>query len=179
MKAGSFLISTAHFRSVDSAKNLELRNFFDSKLREAFSHALTSFNCHNLGGVVRQLGVDRLAGLACQQIDPFMLSFNSNGQPASDAISRALGVIGTTQVVRDIASHIGHSHLGQCNRAFDEIVGAPPPSCRGPAGSSSYWRSARSQLNSARPIARKRDRPLAPGSPSRGSIARSFARMAS
>jgi hypothetical protein len=39
-------------------------NFFDLKLGKAVSHGLLSFDGYNLGGVVRQLGVDRLTRFA-------------------------------------------------------------------------------------------------------------------
>ena len=42
----------------------ELPNFLDLKLGEAVSHAFLSFDYHNLGGVFREFGVDRLTGFA-------------------------------------------------------------------------------------------------------------------
>src|SRR5262249_25045891 len=75
----------------------ELPNFLDLKLGEAVSHAFLSFDDHDLRGVFRQLGVDRLTRFAGQQVNFSILSFDSSGLPVSDANSRALGVIGTTQ----------------------------------------------------------------------------------
>src|SRR4029077_13027105 len=86
-----------------SWKRLQFPNFFDLKLGEAVSHGLPSFDCYSLGSVVGQLGVDRMAGFAGQQINFSILSFDSSGQPASDAVSGAFGVIGTAQVVGDVA----------------------------------------------------------------------------
>jgi len=87
----------------------QIPNFFDLKLCEAISHGLPSFDCYNLGGVVRQLGVDRLTRFAGQQINFSILSFDANGQTVSDAHSRALGVIRTAQVGGNVASHIENS----------------------------------------------------------------------
>jgi hypothetical protein len=83
-------------------------NFFDLKLREAVSHGLPSFDCYGLGSIVRHLGVNGMADFAGQQIHLSILSFDSGGQTASDAVSGAFGVIGTAQVVGDVASHIEH-----------------------------------------------------------------------
>src|SRR5215471_15195527 len=83
-------------------------NFFDLKLRETTSHGLLSFDCYNLRGVLRQLRINRIARFAGQQIYLSILSFDSRRLSASDAYSSALGVIGTTQVVGDVASHIEH-----------------------------------------------------------------------
>src|SRR5437899_2708450 len=103
-------------------------NFFDLKLREAVSHGLPSFDYYGLGSVVRHLGVNGMAGFAGEQINPSILSFDSNGQTVSDAHSRTLGVIGTTQVVGDVASHIEHfaSHENFL-RAHDRTVAALRP----------------------------------------------------
>src|SRR5256886_16619010 len=103
-------------------------NFFDLKLREAVSHGLPSFDCYSLGSVVRHLGVDRLADFASQQIHLSILSFDSSGQTASDAVSGALGVIGTAQVIGDVASHIEHfaSHENFL-RARERMVAALRP----------------------------------------------------
>ena len=83
-------------------------NFFDLKLREAVSHGLPSFDCYNLGSVARHLGVYRMAEFASQQIHLSILRFDSSGQTASDAVSGALGMLGTAQVVGDVASQIEH-----------------------------------------------------------------------
>src|SRR5207244_12715135 len=83
-------------RVTSSRMRSQFPNFFDLKLREAVSHGLPSFDCHNLRGVFRQFGVDRLTRFAGQQINFSILSFDSSGLPISDAYSRALGVLGTT-----------------------------------------------------------------------------------
>src|SRR4029077_18781740 len=99
-----------------------------------------------------------MAGFAGQQINFSILSFDSNGQTVSDAYSRALGVIGTAQVVSDVASHIEHftSHENFL-RACDRTVAALRPfhQQRGHTGRNE---DGCSELQNARPISRKRDR---------------------
>ena len=103
----------------------EFPNFFDLKLREAVSHGFPSFDCYNLGSVVRQLGVDRLARFAGQQINFSILSFDSSGLSIPDAYPRALGVLGTAQVGGDVASHINTSQSRQFPARPQRDDGAP------------------------------------------------------
>src|SRR5438876_1096432 len=139
----------------------QFSNFFNLKLREAVSHGLASFDCYGLGSVVRHLGVNGMADFASQQIHPSLLSFDSSRQPASDAIPGAFGVIGTAQVVGDVASHIEHftSH-DNFLRASDRRVAALRPFHQQP-GDTGRDKDRRSELTNARPIARKWDWPSA------------------
>src|SRR5947208_4000393 len=91
------LVASVHSWSIVTSGRMrsQFPNFFDLKLREAVSHGLPSFDCYGLGSVVRHLGVNRMADFASQQIHLSILSFDSSGQTASDAVSGALGVIGT------------------------------------------------------------------------------------
>ena len=59
---------------------------------------------------------------------------------------------------RIVSARCGHPHLGQCHRAADEMVGAPPPFCRGRAGNSRDWRSARYDLLHRLQLERSRSR---------------------
>src|SRR5262249_54205123 len=148
-------------RNYPTAERSQFPNFFDLKLREAGSHGLPSFDCYSLGSVVRHLGVDRMAGFASQQIHLSILSFDSSGQTASDAISGTLGVIGTAQVVGDVASQIEHlaSHENFL-RLRDRRVAALRPfhQQRGHTGRDE---NGCSELTNTRPIARKRGWPPA------------------
>jgi len=61
--SGIFVLQKLVVRPIDGTTNMfvarsQFPNFFDLKLREAISHGLPSFDCYNLGRVVRQLGVD-------------------------------------------------------------------------------------------------------------------------
>ena len=139
----------------------QIPNFFDLKLCEAISHGLPSFDCYNLGGVVRQLGVDRMTRFAGQQINFSILSFDANGQTVSDAHSRALGVIRTAQVGGNVASHIENfaSHENFL-RTRDRMVAALRPFHQ-QHGHTGRDQNGRSELQNARPTSRKRDRPSA------------------
>src|SRR5207249_1466961 len=132
-------------------------NFFDLKLREAVSHGLPSFDCYGLGSVVRHLGVNGMADFAGQQIHLSILSFDSSGQTASDAVSGAFGVTGAAQVVGDVASHIEYftSHKNLLS-ARDRIVASLRPFHQ-QRGDTSRDEDGRSELTNARPIARKWD----------------------
>src|SRR5262245_31508855 len=135
-------------------------NFFDLKLREAVSNGLFAFDCYNLCGVLRQLRVDRMAGFAGQQIYLSILSFESSRLSASNAYSRALGVIWTAQVGGDVASHIKHfasHHNFLCAR--DSMAALGP--FHQQRSDTSRDEDGRSELTNARPIAWKRDRPSA------------------
>src|SRR6266513_1373466 len=136
---------------------ITISEFLRLKLREAVSHGLPSFDCYSLGSVVRHLGVDRLADFASQQIHLSILSFDSSGQTASDAVSGAFGVTGTAQVVGDVASHIEHftSHENFL-RASDRMVAALRP-FHHQRRDTGRDEDRRSELTNARPIARKRD----------------------
>jgi len=125
-----------------------------------------------------------MAGFAGQQINFPIFSFDANGQAVSDAHSRALGVIGTTQVVGDVASHIEHLARDEnFLRARDRTVAALRPFFSSTSAVTlTEMRMAAAKLRNARPISRKRIgrlRTIFSDSPIGGSIPRSFARIAS
>src|SRR5205814_10680681 len=93
------VVASVHSWSIVTSGRMrsQFPNFFDLKLREAVSHALPSFDCHNLRGIFRQLGVDRLTRFAGQQIDFSILSFDSSCIPIPYAHLRALVFIRTVQ----------------------------------------------------------------------------------
>src|SRR5947199_10661314 len=89
-----------------SKERSQLPNFFDLKLCKAVAHAFLSFDCHNLRGVVCQLGVDRLTRFAGQQINFSISIFDSSGLPIPDAHSCEFGALGTAEVGSNLPSHI-------------------------------------------------------------------------
>src|SRR5947209_8237005 len=161
--SGYQVVASVHSWSIVTSGRMrsQFPNFFDLKLREAVSHVLPSFDCYGLGSVVRHLGVNGMADFASQQIHLSILSFDSSGQTASDAVSGAFGVIGAAQVVGDVASHIEHftSH-DNFLRASDRRVAALRPFHQ-QHGDTGRDEDRRSELTNARPIARKRARPSA------------------
>src|SRR5437899_12224253 len=152
------LVASVHSWSIVTSGRMrsQFPNFFDLKLREAVSHSLPSFDCYGLGSVVRHLGVNGMADFASQQIHLSILSFDSSGQTASDAISCALGVIGSAQVVGAVARHLEHftSH-DNFLRASDRKVAALRPFHQQP-GDTGGNEDRRSELTTARPMARTR-----------------------
>jgi hypothetical protein len=86
------------------------------------------------------------------------LSFDSSGLSASNAYSRAHGVVGTAQVGGDVTSHIEHFASNEnFLRTQDRMLAALRPfhQKRSHTGRDE---DSRSELTNARPIARKQDR---------------------
>src|SRR5437868_6446858 len=102
-----------------------------------------------------------MARLAGQQIYLSISSFDSSGQTIPNAYSGALSVIRTTQVGGDIASHIEHL-AGHENflRVRDRRVAVLRPFHK-QRGDTDRDEDGRSELSNARPIAWKRNRPVA------------------
>src|SRR5215472_13699076 len=102
-----------------------------------------------------------MTGFAGEQIDLSVLSLDSGRLSASDAYSRAFGMIGTTQVVGDVASHIEH-FAGYDNflRARYTAAAAVRPFHQQHCDTGRDENGC-SKLTNARPTARKRDWPPA------------------
>src|SRR5438552_9123682 len=95
-------------RRCENPRLSKFPNLFDLKLRETIANAFLTFNRNNLSSVICQFSVDRVSGLASQQVNLAILTLYPNRQPIPDADSCALGVVRTTQVVGNVARHIEH-----------------------------------------------------------------------
>src|SRR5438477_6535542 len=85
----------------------EFPNFFHLNLRESIARSFLSFDCDDLRGVIRKLGI-HVGAETRQQINFSVFLFYSDLQAVSNAVACAGSMFGTAQVIGDVTSEIEH-----------------------------------------------------------------------